>query len=329
MKKNGILAVVLAGLVMAFGMAEAQAQDMIKLRFGKLSPSLGMIRGTVAEQQGFFKKHGLDVEVTEFRGSPELNTAAISGEIDIGHTGLSSVLVLRQRNLPVKAFYVETGAAFYHLLGTPDMTSLKDAVDKGASAAVSGIGSLDYVVTRYLVKRAGLDPNKLKYVQAGNPGQRSAALEAGRVQLALSAVPETYEVLRRGKVKELAKMADYSKDFALEVLWAKEDYIAKNPEAMKRFLAAMDDASMWIRNSPDSHAMIAKYLNLKSDEAVADAKASLEEATFPTVAEHKARLKELLAGCEPLAADALENGQLKADSPAALVQQIFDLRYVQ
>ncbi len=329
MKKNKILAVALAGLMLAFGMVEAQAQDMIKLRFGKLSPSLGMLRGTVAEQQGFFKKHGLDVEVTEFRGSPELNTAAVSGEIDIAHTGLSSVLVLRQRNLPVKAFYVETGAAFYHLLASPEIASLQDAVNKGASAAVSGIGSLDYVVTRYLFKRANLDPNKIKYVQAGNPGQRTAALEAGRVQLALSAVPETYEVMRRGKVKELAKMADYSKDFALEVLWAKEDYIAKNQEAMKRFLAAMDDASLWIRSSPEANAMIAKYLSLNSASPSEDAKASLGEATFPTVAEHKARLKELLAGCEPLAADALENGQLKADSPAALVQQIFDLRYVQ
>ena len=58
---------------------------------------------------------------------------------------------------------------------------MQDAVAKGATAGVSSIGSLDYVMTRYLFKRAGLDPDKIKYVQAGTPGQRTAALEAGRV----------------------------------------------------------------------------------------------------------------------------------------------------
>ena len=84
---------------------------------------------------------------------------------------------------------METVAPFYHLLASPNIESMKDAVDKGAVAGVSGIGSLDYAMTRYLFKRAGLDPDKIKYVQAGTPGQRTAALEAGRVQLAISAYP--------------------------------------------------------------------------------------------------------------------------------------------
>ena len=319
-------------LVVCLGLARAAApvaaQEPIKLRFGKLGPNLGMARPHVAEQQGLFKKHGLDVQITQFRASPELNTAVVSGAIDIAISGVTSVLTARQRNLPVKAFFVETVAPFYFLLASPDVESMKDAVAKGAVAGVSGIGSLDYTITRYLFKRAGVDPDKIKYVQAGTPAQRTAALEAGRVQIALSAVPEKYEVLRRGKVREISRMSDYSKSFALEALWAKEDYLAGNGEAVRRLLAAMDDTAMWIRTSPEAPAVLAKFVGLTHPQAAADVKEALREVHYPTVAEHKARNDELLAGVEPLAEDALERGMLKADNARGLVHQIFDLRYV-
>jgi NitT/TauT family transport system substrate-binding protein len=304
------------------------AQQTPKLRFAKLGPNLGMARAYVAEAQGFFKKHGLDVEVTEFRNSPELNTAIVSGAADIAITGFAALLVARQRGLPVKAFFVETSSPFYYLLASASIDSMKDAVDKGAVVGVSGIGSLDYTVARYMFRRAGLNPDKLKFIQAGTPGQRTAALEAGRVQLALSAIPEKYAVLRRGKVKEIGRMSDYAKNFALEMFWGREDYIAGNPDVVRRFLAAMDDTASWIRTSPEAPAVLARWMGLGYPEAPADVKEALREVTYPTVSEHKANLDSLLAGAEPLADDALERGALKADSPKALVLQSFDTRYV-
>jgi ABC-type nitrate/sulfonate/bicarbonate transport system substrate-binding protein len=328
MKTFTVRAVVLACVALAFATMPVAAQELLKLRFGKLGPNLGMARAEIAESQGFFKKHGLNVEVTQFRASPELNTAVVSGAIDIALSGITSVLTGRQRGLPLKAFFVETVAPFYYLLASPDIESMKDAVAKGAAAGVSGIGSLDYTITRYLFKRAGLDPDKIKYIQAGTPAQRTAALEAGRVQIAISVVPEKYAVLRRGKVREIARMSDYSKNFALETFWGREDYLAGNTEAVRRFLAAMDDTAQWIRTSPEAPDVLAMFIGFAYPEAAADVKEALREVNYPTVAEHKARLDELLIGAEPLAEDALERGILKADNAHALVEQIFDLRYV-
>ena len=319
---------VLALSMLALSTLAVHAQEPIKLHFGKLGPNLGMARAYIAEQQGFFKKHGLDVEVTQFRASPELLTAVVSGNIDIAITGITSVITGRQRGLPLKAFYVETVAPFYYLLAGPGIDSLKDAAGKGYAVGVSSIGSLDYAMTRYLLKRSGIDPDQIKYVQAGTPGQRTAALEAGRIQLAISVVPEMYPVLRRGKVKVVARMSDYAKDFALETFWAKEDYLAQNTEAVKRFLAAMDDTAEWIRTSPDAPEVLAKFIGLGDPEAAADVKKALEEVRYPTVAEHKASRDDLIMGLEPLVADALERKALKADNTKAALDQLFDTRYV-
>ena len=322
-------AVVLTIIALLLSALPAAAQQPIKLRFGKLGPNLGMARAEIAESQGFFKKHALDVEVTQFRASPELLTAVVSGAIDIALSGATSVITARERKLPIKAFYVETVAPFYYLLASPNIASMQDAVDKGAAAGVSSVGSLDYTMTRYLFKRAGLDPDKIKYVQAGTPGQRTAALEAGRIQLAISAVPEKYAVLRRGKVHEIAKMSDYSQNFALETFWGMEDYLANNGEAVRRFLAAMDDTAQWIRTSPEAPAILAKFIGFSYAEGPDDVKEALKEVHYPTVAEHKAKLNDLLTGMEPLAEDAIQRGALKADSPNALVHELFDPRYVQ
>jgi hypothetical protein len=69
-------------------------------------------------------------------------------------------------------------------------------------------------------------------------------------------------------------------------------------------------------------------MGLTHPEAAADVTEALREVHYPTVAEHKAKLDELLTGAEPLAEDALERGALKAEGARALVLQIFDLRYV-
>jgi NitT/TauT family transport system substrate-binding protein len=322
-------AAVLTIIALLVSALPAAAQQPIKLRFGKLGPNLGMARAEIAQSQGFFKKHALDVEVTQFRASPELLTAVVSGAIDVALSGATSVITARERKLPIKAFYVETVAPFYYLLASPNIASMQDAVDKGAAAGVSSVGSLDYTMTRYLFKRAGLDPDKIKYVQAGTPGQRTAALEAGRIQLAISAVPEKYAVLRRGKVHEIAKMSDYSQNFALETFWGTEDYLANNGEAVRRFLAAMDDTAQWIRTSPEAPSVLAKFIGFSYAEGPDDVKEALKEVHYPTVAEHKAKLNDLLTGLEPLAEDAIQRGALKADSPKALVHELFDPRYVQ
>ncbi len=297
---------VLTFLALAITALPAPAETALKLRFGKLGPNLGMARGEIARTQGFFKKHGLDVEVTQFRASPELLTAVVSGSIDIALSGLTSVITAQQRDLPIKAFYVETVAPFYYLLASPNINSMQEAVAHGVTAGVSGIGTLDYALTRYLFKRAGLDPDKIKYVQAGTPGQRTAALEAGRIQLAISAVPEKYVVLRRGRVHEIAKMSDYAKDLALETFWGREDYLANNNEVVTRFLAAMDDTANWIRTSPEAPEALAKFIGVTYPEGPADVKEALREIRYPTVAEHKTHLNALLVGAEPLVEDALE-----------------------
>jgi ABC-type nitrate/sulfonate/bicarbonate transport system substrate-binding protein len=315
--------------ICAFGMTNAYAAEPIKVRFGKLPLSITALRVTVADQLGLFKKNGIEIETTEFRASPELNTAVISGAIDIAQSGLSPVINAYQRNLPVKAFFIDADSPYYHLLSTPQIGSLQDAIAKGASVAVSGIGSTDHIVARYMIRRAGFDPDKLKYVQSGGPVQRVAALEAGRVDIAIGGVPESYAPLRNGKAKELAKMSDLTKHLAAQTLWAREDYIANNGPAIKAFLAALDEAGTWIKTSPDAPSTIAKMMGATDPQALEDVKSALAEISFPSVADLKAHPAEVLQANELLGNDAIERGIIKADSGIAVVQKLMDLRYLQ
>ena len=57
----------------------------------------------------------------------------------------------------------------------------------------------------------------------------------------------------------------------------------------------MDDTAQWIRTLPDAPAVLAKFIGFTYPEGPADVKEALREVHYPTVAEHKAKLDELLS----------------------------------
>jgi ABC-type nitrate/sulfonate/bicarbonate transport system substrate-binding protein len=68
-------------LLGAFG-AAASAET---LRVGKAFPSaFGFVSVDVSMQEGIFKIHGLDIEITSLGGAPALIQAITAGSIDIG-----------------------------------------------------------------------------------------------------------------------------------------------------------------------------------------------------------------------------------------------------
>src|SRR5262249_55009436 len=115
----------------------------------------------------------------------------------------------------------------------------------------------------------------------------------------------------------------------LETFWGREDYIAKEGEVIRRFLAAMDDTADWIRTSPEAPGVLARFIGFTYPEGPDDVKQALKEVDYPKVSEHKAKLAALLAGLEPLADDALERKLLPGNTAKEIVEQLFDTRYVQ
>ena len=75
----------------------------------------------VARERGFFKDLGLAAEFVPFRGGPDLLKAVMAGEILVGITGSTDILVFREAGSPIKMIATHTEGNHFTLNVAPDV----------------------------------------------------------------------------------------------------------------------------------------------------------------------------------------------------------------
>src|SRR5262249_58521954 len=68
----------------------ASAQTKITIGYAAVSPRTTPLY--IAQEQGIFSKYGLDAKVVLFRGAPTLVASLVSGGIEVGETGATSMV---------------------------------------------------------------------------------------------------------------------------------------------------------------------------------------------------------------------------------------------
>src|SRR2546426_10800970 len=81
------LAVILTAVVL---LPAAFAQSKITIGYAAVSPRTTPLY--IAQEQGIFAKYGIDAKVVLFRGAPTLVASLVSGEMEVGYTGGTSVV---------------------------------------------------------------------------------------------------------------------------------------------------------------------------------------------------------------------------------------------
>src|SRR5215470_4911091 len=121
-----------AALALAL-MAWGAAAEPLKVA----SPQRGSWGGSVPElgqQQGIFRKHGLDLDILYTSGSGETLQAVIAGAVDVGlSAGTLAILGAFQKGAPVRIIGASsTGSRelFWYVIAESPIRSMQDANDK-------------------------------------------------------------------------------------------------------------------------------------------------------------------------------------------------------
>jgi NitT/TauT family transport system substrate-binding protein len=248
-------------LPLALGGANAETT---KIKVGKIISGSGFhIPTYVAMDQGFFKQEGLDASWIEMTGRA-LVTAGLSGNADfipIPSGGAQAAL---------------SGAKIKYIVGESLRSQWTIVVPKGIDKVeqlrgkVLGFGrqgSADYdegaaVLRRAFKMEAGKD---YKVISFQGESDRIAALVNGDIQGALLSIPHAAKAATAG-MKILIRTGDYIPR-AGGSIWARQEFIDKNPETTKKFIRAIAKAVMYFRsNKAGSVKTLKTHLGIKSDE---------------------------------------------------------------
>ena len=241
--------------------------DIAAMKIGVPDLDPSFLPNWAAEQRGFFKEEGLtDVKVLVFQGNAPTVQALSGGTIDLcvaSLIGLINTITSGQKFKAVWAGYNMSDFAWYAL---PKYKSIADT--KGGRYGVSRFGSLTDFLTRYALRKAGLDPEKdVKILQLGGQAQFLAAMASGQLDVAILSLPNTYIAAEKGFVK-LMSQKELSRDYPTHVVYSREEFIAKNPNTIKAYLRATTKAMEWIKANPEEASkLVNKQLKYRVEHA--------------------------------------------------------------
>jgi NitT/TauT family transport system substrate-binding protein len=215
------------------GPRTAHAQDLKKIRMGYPAFSLTFLTFFVAKDAGIFKKHGLDVDLVQLAGAVQ-TSALVAGEIDY-LTGITGPLVAAARGLPFRGIMVTHDRTLFWLIARPEIRGAEDLV--GKTVAVDRLATLQDIVARDLIKRKGVNPDSVTYVQTGSVSNSVQSLSQGNVAAAVLSLPHNVIMAQKG-FREIASGPEYKLRSASGGIATREAKLKQQAAEVKAVLRA-------------------------------------------------------------------------------------------
>ena len=201
------------------------------------------------------KEEGLAVELVVFRGDAGVTQALAARSIDVALASLNGAINMISAGHKVKVFYAGFWPAFFELWARPEIKSWADA--RGKSFGMTTPGSLTDHLTRYILQKHGLDPERdAKVVPVGPAAQSLQAMQAGRLDGAIMPPPFSWVAADLGMTRLATQRADVAEKWPTHVYYAQESFIAQNPNTVKAFLRAHVRAIRSARANPTEAAQV-------------------------------------------------------------------------
>jgi ABC-type nitrate/sulfonate/bicarbonate transport system substrate-binding protein len=258
MKKRAFAtSLILAAWVAAAIVQPAAGQQPIKVKIARLAfPSLTTMMVDVVKDQGFDKKHGIDLDPQSFGAVSAYYAAVATGEVDMLPAGPHVLQKMRLEGVPIRATLTFARLnALAVITGDPAVKTIADL--KGKSIAAD-MGSSEYQILALYGRSQGVVFGKdVTVVQAGPPLARTQ-LQAKRVDAAMTWEPSAtltlrdnpqYRTILTGDTawKEIAKADGWEL-----VLAVREDFLKRSPDAVPRLLRMFQEGQRFIKNQVDA-----------------------------------------------------------------------------
>ncbi len=272
MKPLRLIPALLIATLLAAGTAHAQ-----KIKVGYWTSGFSLGFGVVMEQLKFAEKEGLDVEWVKFSEVNGPTRAIVPQTIDLAFAAPSTAsMSIAADGVPIK-IVLATQIAEAQIV-VPAGSPIKSLADlKGKKIGMSPPGSATHaIVSSVLEVNYGMKPADYSVVP-GNEGRLAQFLQQKEVDAASIRSVTIAQMSDEIKMTTIASVVDEWKKLTrsntapiLAVTIVHSDYVAKNPEAVAKFIAATRKALEYGSKNKDRVAeLLQKAANMKPDDAKA------------------------------------------------------------
>lgn len=216
-----------------------------------------------AQAQGFFKAHGLDVQITNLSSGPAVAAAMASGRYDVALGNLPTLAAAREAGLPF--VLIAPGPLYSDEAPTSAMVVGKDSPLKtpadlnGKTVAGVSVDAIGTVALDRWLASVHLTRDQIHILEIPDTTM-GEALNRGTVAAAIMHEPFiSAEVAQGGRIFARVYSA-IAPHFMIAGYYTRSDWAQAHPEAVKRFAAAIVETARWANRNPAASAAILERL---------------------------------------------------------------------
>lgn len=217
---------------------------------------------TLAEQLGFFKAEGLDVEIVDHGDGPQAIQAALAGTADVVAGTYGETIQLQSRGRMFRAFVLQGRAPQIALgISTRNLPGFRDLAElRGRRIGVVQPGSSSHMIASLVLARAGLRAADVSYIATGSGSGAGAgvlaALRDGELDAICHSDPVMTMLEQRGEVRIVSDTRTLRGTQELlggpmptSCLYASVDFVQRHPHTVQALADAMVHALKWLQTA--------------------------------------------------------------------------------
>ena len=229
-------------------------------------PILDTLPMYVAQQEGLYAKHNIQVEFIPAASAGERDQIIAAGQADGMINELVSTMFYNKDAIQIQVVRfarvaTSTHAQFHILVASG--SGINSAADlKGVEIGISTGTVIEYLTDR-LLQAEGLASEDIKTISVPKLADRMSLLASGQLKAAMLPDPMSFLAEQQGAAILLDDTSH--PEYAYSVISFRKEYLDQNAEAVRGFLAAIEEATALINADPG------KWSSLLSDQKLVPA----------------------------------------------------------
>ena len=270
----------------------------------------------MAQQEGLFKKYGLDVELIHIPSSSRGIQAILANEIQFSFMDGNNEVQANLKGANLALVAGATNRQVFSLMAKPDIKKIADL--RGKKIGITRIGSSTHTSALFALSSAGLRPSDYQILPLMEVPNILTALIAGQIDAGIVS-PPTNSRARKAGFNELMNLAKDGPEYVSVAVGTSRTYIRGNDDIVRRVVRAYAEGVYTFKtNKPAALRMIQNQLKVKEPDIQEDTYNQFREyLEYPPYVSRK--------GMEAVIADVAETApQAKSAKP----DDFIDMRFV-
>jgi NitT/TauT family transport system substrate-binding protein len=213
---------------------------------------------TIAEQLGYFKAEGLEVEISDFAGGSRALQAVVGGSADVVSGAFEHTINLQSKGQTFQAFVLQGRAPAISMgVSLKTMPHYKTVADlKGKRIGISAPGSSTNMVANLILSRAGLKAGDVSFIGVGTAAGALSAFRSGQIDAMSNVDPIMTMLEQKGEIRIIADTRTlkgtvdvFGGSMPAGCLYAPLEFVQKNPHTVQALTDAMAHSLKWLQTA--------------------------------------------------------------------------------